>query len=919
MSFLSDPISWKAKGFIAGTTLLGLAVVVYSLYYSLWYAKTSWLILAALVALASYFPIQIPAAKEKRQSLSASVSDIFIFSAILFYGPEVAAVMASCDALTINLRSRVSRFYKRLFNVAQMSLGPFLTGKVLYLLQEKSPPLDPAQIADLNLFLLHVGMATVLHFLFSSGMVAMAIGLVTRRPVRYHWEQNSFLLLLTNLAAAGGAVLIFLYFGRLEFYALIVCFPIVLLIYYAYLVTTDRMESLRRSRRFLQRSLDALSTKIAILDEGGKIIALNQAWKREGKSSYPFGADYPLGVNYLEGLGRRKRQWSAEAAQLGEGIRQVILNQASEFTLEYACSGEPETRTFLARITRFRGEGPTRVVVAHEDITGLKQAEAALRSSEERYRILFERNLAGVYTGTLEGRILECNDALARILGFESRQELLSLSDWKLEYQTAQSARLRDLLKETPTLTNLEMLVLRRDGKAISILANLNLLQERKGEEPVVQGTVVDLTELKQLKEQFYQAQKLQAIGTLAGGVAHDFNNLLTAIIGYSELALNRLASDSPAAPEILEIRRAAEQAAGLTQQLLAFSRKQQVKPQIVELNDVIRDIEKLLRRLMGEEIALFTILAPDLGPVKIDPGQLQQVVMNLAVNGRDAMIHGGKLTIQTSRVVLDRRQAQRFMNLRPGPYVRLSVSDTGIGMKKALQERIFEPFFTTKEKGKGTGLGLSTVYGIVTQAGGHIEFESEPGVGTTFYVYLPEATQEAAAAPQPGSQPDLLRGSETILLAEDEESIQRLVKGVLEQNGYQVLAASNGQLALELEEGYSGPIHLLLTDVVMPVLNGRELAERVVKRRPSIRVLYMSGYNEVMNQRRPPGESVDLLQKPFSAKVLLQRVRQALEAPPSRKKGEELPARSRSSSDRTLANEFSLPAIPPSYGTNRK
>src|SRR5438309_890380 len=389
-----------------------------------------------------------------------------------------------------------------------------------------------------------------------------------------------------------------------------------------------------------------------------------------------------------------------------------------------------------------------------------------------------------------------------------------------------------------------------------------------------------DVTERVQLEQQLRQAQKMEAVGRLAGGIAHDFNNILTAITGYADLLLEDLGATDPRRQDADEIHKAADRAAGLTRQLLAFSRQQVLQPTVLEVNTLVSDLEKMLRRLLGEDVALSTRLAPTTGRVKADPGQLEQVIMNLAVNARDAMPNGGKLTLETANVDLDGAYAADHYPARAGPFVMLAVSDTGIGMSQETQVHMFEPFFTTKEKGKGTGLGLATVYGIIKQSGGFIWVYSEVGHGTTFKLYLPrvEELAERAAAPAPArTRP--ARGTETVLVVEDEAPVRNVARQVLERHGYTVLEAPSAEAALDIATRYSGTIHLLLTDVVMPGLNGRELASRLVDLRPDARVIFMSGYTDDAVTRHgvlEPGSAY--VQKPFTPDAIARRVREVLD-----------------------------------------
>jgi two-component system cell cycle sensor histidine kinase/response regulator CckA len=385
--------------------------------------------------------------------------------------------------------------------------------------------------------------------------------------------------------------------------------------------------------------------------------------------------------------------------------------------------------------------------------------------------------------------------------------------------------------------------------------------------------------ELSQTQDQLAQASKMEAVGHLAGGVAHDFNNLLMVIMGRADVVLRGLDAKHSMRPAIQEITRTAQRAADLTHQLLAFSRKQVLKPAVLDLNSVIANLTEMLRRLIGEDIDLVAVLDPALGRAKADLGQIEQIMMNLAVNARDAMPHGGQLTLETANVELDAEYARMHVGVRPGSYVMLALSDTGVGMDSPTQARIFEPFFTTKGPRKGTGLGLAMVYGIVKQSGGNIGVYSEPGQGTTFKIYLPKIDEPIDGGPpsSPPSSPSY--GKETVLVVEDEEGVRALVRDILEQSGYTVLEAGHGAQALETSERHPGPIHLVLTDVVMPEMSGRELVQRLATLRPASKVLFMSGYtaNAVVHRGALDFET-EFLQKPFTAATLTRKVREILD-----------------------------------------
>ncbi|HXE89999.1 MAG TPA: ATP-binding protein [Terriglobales bacterium] len=412
-------------------------------------------------------------------------------------------------------------------------------------------------------------------------------------------------------------------------------------------------------------------------------------------------------------------------------------------------------------------------------------------------------------------------------------------------------------------------------------------VEPRLGPQGEVEGTMgmaLDITERRQLERQLLQAQKMEAIGQLAGGVAHDFNNLMAIVIGYTDLLMDELDPNSSQMKHVKEIRKAGDRAVALTRQLMAFSRKQVMAPKVLDLNQVVADTDRMLRRIIGEDIDLVVIAEPELWNVRTDPGQMEQVIMNLAVNARDAMPGGGKLTIETANVELGEADAAQHVTMKPGSYVMLAVSDNGIGMSPETQARIFEPFFTTKEKGKGTGLGLATVYGIVKQTGGYIWVYSEVGKGTTFKIYLPRVAEPVEKSDRPSGVWKAIeppRGTETVLLVEDEESVRKLARKCLEEQGYTVLEAANSNQALEICDRYDQTIHLLMTDVIMPGLDGRQLARRVNARRPEIRVLYVSGYTEnTIVHRGVLDAGIAFLQKPFRPLDLAVKVREVLDEP---------------------------------------
>ena len=464
------------------------------------------------------------------------------------------------------------------------------------------------------------------------------------------------------------------------------------------------------------------------------------------------------------------------------------------------------------------------------------------------------------------------------MLGYESVEELLKIDAHQELFVNAQELhRLTGEYRRTGNLNGVEVQWRRKDSRVITVRLSGRAVSSADEPEEVLELIAEDITDRRQLEEQFRQAQKMEAVGRLAGGVAHDFNNLLMVINGYTEVLLEQLEQGTGMHQKVHSIQQAADRAATLTRQLLAFSRKQLLELKVVDVNTVIEDMERLLRPLIGAHIELVTHLSPEAGRTRADAGQLEQVIMNLVVNAKDAMPDGGRITLQSSSVTVRQNfHEQRF--ILPGPYVVIAVSDNGHGMDKETQSRVFEPFFTTKEKGKGTGLGLSTVYGIVKQSNGYVYPQSEIGSGTTFYIYLPRVEDRAEGVNPAKSQDGEHEGCETVLLVEDEESVRELVRETLAIRGYKVLEAENGESGLRVAESCGEHIDILITDVVMPGIGGRELAKKLLLARPGISVLYLSGYTEdaVVHQGGlMPGTA--FLQKPFTLQSLAKKVRDVL------------------------------------------
>ncbi len=597
------------------------------------------------------------------------------------------------------------------------------------------------------------------------------------------------------------------------------------------------------------------------------------------------------------------------------------------------CEAADQDRVYQAHVEPLRGpEGfITGCLAVALDITPQRRAEAAARRSEEQFRVAFTHASVGIAITDVEGRFLNVNPAYCGLTGY-AEAELLGSNFLALTHPDDRPANLRHLgllLGGVYPHFIMEKRYVRKDGTPVWVKNNVSVVRDEAGRPVRLIALTQDISQRKQaeerwvqvirqledergryeraaaslrareeecrqlmasagaqarqLEEQYRQAQKMEAVGRLAGGVAHDFNNLLTIISGYSEILLGRFAPGDPAHVMIKEIRGAGERAAGLTRQLLAFSRQQVLAPRILDLNAIVSDTEKMLRRLIGEDVQLVAALEPGLGRVKADPGQIEQVLMNLAVNARDAMPQGGRLTLTTANVELSPEEAAAEPGARPGPHVLLAVSDTGTGMDEDTRKHIFEPFFTTKEPGKGTGLGLATVYGIVTQSGGHVAVATEVGRGTTFRIYLPRVEEAPAAAPAPvaGGMPT---GTETVLLVEDEEGVRLLARHVLAACGYTVLVAGEGREALRLCERHRAPIPLLVSDVVMPQMGGRQLAECLHGLHPEMKILYLSGYTDDAIVRHGVHEAeVAFLRKPFTPEALARKVRELLDQPPRR------------------------------------
>jgi two-component system, cell cycle sensor histidine kinase and response regulator CckA len=642
------------------------------------------------------------------------------------------------------------------------------------------------------------------------------------------------------------------------------------------LIVDDAIEHAQMVVEFLRTSGAWPGAEIAIAGSYDQALA--------ALTAQPFDVavvDYWLGARDGLTLLREVRQRGVDTAVIvltGHGAEAVAVEAmkagAADYLSKTNLTVEALERTVRHAVALRAGERQRR------------QAEVALRASEERFRALVENSSDALLLIDAEARVVYISPSSTRQLGWLPDQIVgRSLFDFlHLDDRETIGARLAEALRNPLQSVGAEVRLLHADGSwRIMEGVGVNRIQD-----PSVGAIVVnarDVTDRRKLELQLRQAQKMEAIGQLAGGVAHDFNNLLTAILGYCNLMLDEIPQEDPLRVDLEEIRSAGERAAALTRQLLAFSRRQMLHPQVIDLNTIVQQTEKLLRRLISEDVELVTALAADLFPVRVDPASIEQILVNLAVNARDAMPVGGRLTIETANVEIDEAYAVTHVPMSSGRYAMLAVGDTGEGMDEATRGRVFEPFFTTKEQGKGTGLGLATVYGMVKQSGGYIWVYSEPGHGTAFKVYLPPADQPATGEPEHrgGRETDQTNGWETVLLVEDEDAVRALAREVLRRHGYVVLEARHGVDALRVSERHTDDIHLMVTDVVMPHMSGRVLAERLSPVRPKMKVLFMSGYAEhaVMHRDLTPGSA--FIQKPFTPEVFARKVRTVLDAEPVR------------------------------------
>jgi two-component system cell cycle sensor histidine kinase/response regulator CckA len=615
---------------------------------------------------------------------------------------------------------------------------------------------------------------------------------------------------------------------------------------------------------------------IAVVDMDGNRIYNSVSYERalgytlaELKNSSGFDQMHPDDRPYVQEAG-------AEARRTGQGK-----------TLEYRMRHKDGTWRVLESTSSVilgpKGV-PEKLVIVSRDVSDRKQATEALRQSEASFRSLVEGAPYGIYRAATDGQFLRVNPALERMLKYPGSGELIKANLRTDVFRNPSDFdRLVELLGSEGEFKDVEVEWKRKDNKPITVRCSGRHLNENLQAASVFEVFAEDVTERRALEKQLSMAAKMEAVGRLSGGIAHDFNNLLGVIIGYSQVLRRKLDPNSPLKEHAEEVEKAANRAVSLTRQLLAFSRQQILTLAVVDLNTLVSDMQKMLPRLIGEDVVVDIDLDPNLGRIKADQGQIEQVVMNLAVNARDAMPDGGRLQIETGNRELDDLYCNEHPGAKPGRYIMLAVTDSGAGMTPQTLAHIFEPFFTTKEVGKGTGLGLATVYGIVKQSGGYIWVDSAPGIGSCFQIYLPrvEESVSKAAAEAPT---DNLGGTETILLVEDADALRKLARSFLVDHGFQVMVASNGEEAVHVAERHGRPIDLLVTDVVMPGMNGRALADRLLAKQPKLKVLYISGYTDsFIAGHGVLEEGTFLLHKPFTEEVLIRKVRDVLDGRPSR------------------------------------
>jgi two-component system, cell cycle sensor histidine kinase and response regulator CckA len=637
-----------------------------------------------------------------------------------------------------------------------------------------------------------------------------------------------------------------------------------------------------RTRKQAEEALHKWHQRLELAQKSGLRIGLwdwdvaanTVAWSDESYRQFGFTRETFSGR--VEDAIRRVHPQDREKLNLAIG--NVLEGKTDDYSAQYRLVRPDGTTCWIDAHGVIVRSGTTHMMGIGVDISELKEAEEKIQTSEEKYRNLFENAAYGIFLAKPNGELMDVNPALVAMLGYSSKEELLTKNLERDIYEDLEVRRSILRAHESDTrVIGVETNWRRKDGKTITVRMNGGVFRGSDGRVLRFEVMVEDITERRSLEAQFRQSQKMEAVGLLAGGISHDFNNLLGVILGNADLLLETVEA-GPQQKRAEAIKQAGRSAAQLIRQLLAFSRKQVLYPSVMDLNAVVGDIGKILRRLIGEDVRVATDLETALGSIQADRGQIEQILLNLATNARDAMPGGGTFSIRTENAELGPEDVARYPYVKPGRYVHLAASDNGSGMSEEIRSRVFEPFFTTKEKGRGTGLGLATVYGIVKQSGGYIWVQSSPGEGATFDIYLPRIDEKAVAVvksePSPSEYP---RGTETILLLEDEDCLRQVTREFLTASGYNVLEAGHGEVAIEWATMHKGPIPLIISDVVMPEMSGPSAIARLRVVHPEIKALYVSGYAEVPVAQQLIAEGAALLQKPVSRMDLLKKVDEML------------------------------------------
>lgn len=634
------------------------------------------------------------------------------------------------------------------------------------------------------------------------------------------------------------------------------------------------VEALRESEEKFRAISNTAADAILVMDNDGRISYWNLTAEKMfgytgeeamGKELHSFLAPADYHDAYKKGFSSFKKTGRGPA--VGNTLGFVAISKdGTEFPIEVSTSA-------------IQIKGKWNAVGIIRDVTERKQAEKALRESEQNYRTLFEESKDVIYISSPTGKFLDINPAGIELFGYASKEGLLQIDIVQDLYADPNDRiKLQRMLVNQSYVKDYKAVFKKKDGKLLTVLLTSTIVRNEKGEIIAYRGIIKDITEWQRLEQQLLEAQKMEAVGQLAGGIAHDFNNILTAIIGFGNLLLSEMSKDDPLRIYVTPILKSAQRAANLVQGLLSFSRRQIINPKSVNLHEIIHGIEKILPRIIGDDIEFSTFLTDEKLTVKADIGQIEQVVMNLATNARDAMPDGGSLTIRTERVELDDEYIRVHGYGKPGFYALMTVADTGQGMDEHSKEKIFEPFYTTKEVGKGTGLGLSIAYGIINQHEGYINVSSEHGKGTTFKIYLPLINSEVEELEEV-RLPIVQRGTETVLIAEDNAQVRELTKEVLEGFGYKVIEAEDGEDAIRVFNKNKDGIQLLVLDVIMPKKNGKAVYDEIKKVRPDIKIIFTSGYNaDIIHKKGILEEGLDFISKPASPNDLLRKVREVLD-----------------------------------------